>query len=64
MQGHLAGQGEEDGVSLRGSRNSEGRDAIGVAASRGAMSSPVDGGGSSEFLEHEKREDGVRNKQK
>jgi hypothetical protein len=49
---------------LRGSRNGEGRDAIGVAASRGGMSSPVDGGGSSEFLEHEKREDGVRNKQK
>jgi hypothetical protein len=40
---------EEDGVSPRGSRNGKGGDAAGVAASRG---------GSDEFLEHGKREEG------
>jgi hypothetical protein len=61
MQGHLTGQGEEDGVSPRGSCNGEGRDVAGVAASRGDVSSSVDSGGSGEFLEDEKREEGVRN---
>jgi hypothetical protein len=61
MQGHLTGQGEEDGVSPRGSYNGEGGDAARVAGSRGSVSSSVDSGGSDEFLEHEKREEGVRN---
>jgi hypothetical protein len=55
MQGHLIGKGEEDRVPLRGSRNCDGGDAAGVAASQGGASAPVDGGGSSEFLKHGKR---------
>jgi hypothetical protein len=61
MQGHLTGQGEEDGVSPRGSRNGEGEDVAGVAASRGGPSSLVDDNDSGEFLEHGKRGGGVRN---
>jgi hypothetical protein len=58
MQGHLAGQGEEDKVSLRPPRDGEGGDGASVAASRGGVISPVDGRGSGELLEHGKREEG------
>jgi hypothetical protein len=51
-------RGEGLSPDRAGNGEGEGEGAAGMAASQGGASSPVDGGGSGEFAEHQEREGG------